>query len=251
MNDKRLTLIIVATLALAGCANEAQPFYIEKLQPFEPDCSSDFDSIYFTSGGSLDVAAGAPQFLALAKVAPFTDNSGPQEVAFRTGEVLELEGRNRPVIHQVVVNYRLSRRLGATPREYVQNLTTPLDENGKALFTVQLISPDLGTLLFDSLTPSNDLEDAVDLTVEVEMTGLYESTGNAFTSGVYSYPIRVFRSNPTACVDNPATPAVERFQRIPPNGLGGSGCEYVGQSFSQNFPKPPPSTCCTPGTSGC
>ncbi|MFZ5446231.1 MAG: hypothetical protein ACOZQL_39960 [Myxococcota bacterium] len=243
MNNRLMPLICVA-LMTAGCANTTHPVYIEKLQPFTEECGAENDTDYYSPGGTLDVAAGAPQFLIVAQVKSL-EGSGAPELALRTGEVLDQANRNRPQLNQAVINYRLSKRLGATPKEFVQNVNVPLSADGMAVVPVQLISPDLGTLLFDSLTPSNDFDDVVDVTVELEFTGVYSATQTPLTTGVYTYPVRAFRSAPTVTCTAP-----QRFVRAPLN-MNGVNCSYAGQTTRPDQIAPMPSSCCTPGSAGC
>ena len=112
---------------------------------------------------------------------------------------LELEHRNRPLVTQQVITYRLSKRVGPTPKPYITNLSLPFTEEGLAFGPIQLVSPDLGLQLVDNLTPSNAVDDFVDITAEVSFTGEFSADKHPFTTGSLIFPIRAFRSNPMPC----------------------------------------------------
>jgi hypothetical protein len=164
------------------------------------------------------------------------------------------------IINQMVVTYRLSKRVGGTPKPYVVNMSGPFSEAGVLLINVQLISPELGTALFDGLipppgpAPSSVVDDFVDVLADVEFRGTYSNSGHAFTTGSLTYPIRAFRSLPVTC---PAGPGglpfpYERFPLAPTLGAP-DPCGYGGQLLSQ-LAVPAPPTCCSaasPAGSGC
>jgi hypothetical protein len=149
------------------------------------------------------------------------------------------------LIEQQVVTYRLSRRLGAAPKPYLVNLSAPFSEAGKVRAQIQLISPDLATQLFDGLTPSDTIDDYVDVLADVEFKGMYSNSKTPFTTGALTFPIRAYRSNPQPCTNG--------YQRFPVSGDTGvpDFCAYVGQSTSQLVAPFPPVCCPAPGAAGC
>ena len=249
---KTKSLIVGGLLAFTSCANQAEPFYISNLFPLSTNCGTDkFNGN--APNGYLDVAAGAPQFFIGAQV---VGGKGLKQAEVKVGAaVLETENRNRPIITQVVVTYRLSKRVGATPKPYITNLTLPFNGVDTVTAVIQLISPDLGTQLFDGLTPSpgvapsSVIEDFVDISADVEFKGELSGTRTPFATGTLTYPLRAYRSNPTGCSAG--------FQPFTSAGAAADGgvayvtdpCQYVGQSITQNHKPAPPSACC-PGP-GC
>jgi hypothetical protein len=236
----------------SSCSNQSQAFAIEKFWPLSSGCAiPDSVDTLILSGGTLDVAAGDPTFSVGFRIQT-TGTLGPEAVTLRTGEILDQEGRNRPVITQQVVSYRL-RRPGVVAKPYLTNRSLLMVE-GRVDGPIQLISPALGASLFDSLTASNNLEDFVDVTADVEFLGEFAATRTPFTTGTLSLPIRVFRSLPPPCAN-----ASFRYRRYPffaiagdPNS-GSDSCRYVGQRYElSGVADPPnPADCCEPGTAGC
>lgn len=231
------SLILVGLLSLTSCANSVEPFFVQEFFPLEPLCVLDSQGSVRTTQGYLDVAAGAPQFF-VGVVVTGADQIKQNGVSVGS-TVLELEDRNKPIITQQVVTYKLSKRVGATPKPYISNRTMSFSEDGTIIDAIQLISPELGTALFDGLTPSNGLEDFVDVTAEVAFTGEFSADKHTFTTGTLSYPIRAFRSNPTAVCSN-------GFVKFPTDQTSNEvdGCSYVGQKYGQTLLPAPPTTCC-------
>lgn len=248
--------IIAGFLAFTSCANQAEPFVISKFYPVGAGCdgTSGAAKTAIVVNGYLDVAAGAPQYFLGIKV------SGGDKItqsAIKVGSVeLERENRNAPIIRQQVVTYRLSKRVGAAPKPFITNVVLPFSENGEVFGVFQLISPDLGAALFDGLSPSPGtapsgvIEDFVDISADIEFKGEFSATRAPFTTGVLTFPIRAYRSNPVACANgfvkfgtDPSTPTMPDF------------CDYVGQSISQVIQPPVPFECCTAvgpsGGAGC
>lgn len=240
---KLKSLIFVGLLAWTSCTNQAQPFFIEKFYPLAPVCDIEAGLERIAGNGYLDVAANSAQFFIGIKI------SGAQNVtqkAVTQGSiVLEREDRNRPIVTSQVVNYRLSKRVGATPKPYITNINLPFTEAGEIYGAFQLISPDLATALFDGLTPSNTIDDFVDVSVDVEFKGIFSNTQAPFTTGVLTYPIRAYRSNPAACANG-----YVRYPEDPGTGTP-DYCNYTGQSFSQIVAPAPPTCCGAMGAPGC
>jgi hypothetical protein len=251
---KLKSLVMMGLLALASsCTNQGNVFTISNVYPLGPGCDVEaLRESNYSPNGSLDVAAGNPQFFIAVEI------SGAQLVQQQSvmlgNTTLEAANRNRPVVTQQVLTYTLSKRLGAAPKPFETAYRGNFSDNGTFLTPVQLISPELGQSLFDGLTPSaNITDDFVDLTVDIEFRGEYAATRNPFTTGVFSYPIRAYRSQPAVSCPNgyvrnkvidPATGDIER-------------CSYVGQSEFAPFPASQPSSCCpapaagTPPPPGC
>lgn len=256
---KTKLLLLLGLLTSLSCSNQAQGIYIDKFFPLTAEkagiCLLKLaEENAFTKNGMLDVAAGSPQFFIGVRI------NGGENVEQRGlvvgSTVLERENRDRPVITQQVVSYRLSRRLGPAPKQYLTNLTGSFTNAGLLDMSIQLISPDLGEQLRDGLTPSTDpngaVEDFVDVLADVEFKGEFSNSKNRFTTGVLTYPIRAFRSNPMSC-----NFGFVRFYEWPDpprndsDWVGLDLCRYVGQMTSQLIVPPPPSCCPMVGTFGC
>ena len=248
----RSTMTLVMAGLLASCTNSAQPFGIQEFLPLEPGCAVPTTTGSFASGGVLDVAAGAPQFFVGVRVIFFgVGTGGAPLLALKTGEVLESTNRNRPVITEQVVTYRLSKRIGGTPKPFKLNRNLPFSDKGEITVPIQLISLDFGNQLFDGLSASSSFEDFVDVQCDVEFKGEYSATRTPFSTGVLTFPIRVFRSAPTAC------PGGQQFRRfvsstdpMDPNAPV-DPCLYVGQATGVVTTPAPPSSCCVTGSTGC
>jgi hypothetical protein len=161
----------------------------------------------------------------------------------------------------MVVNYRLSKRVGPTPKPYIQYVTLPFTEAGEITGPFQILSPELGQALFDGLTPSsgtpptNTVEDFVDIQMDVEFKGEWSATKNGFTTGVLTYPVRAYRSNPLSCGTTGYVRFTELTAAVDPMDGGVKTpavydpCSYVGFQFHQLSVPPAPSTCCA--NAGC
>ncbi len=233
-------LTFVGFAMCTSCANQTEPFHIERFYSLDENCSTeDPESEFFSANGYLDVAAGAPQFFVGVRITGAEDVV-QQQVAIG-GTTLEHANRDRPIVNQQIVTYRLSRSLGARPKPYVTNLAFSFTEKGTVWSPIQLISPQLGEQLFDGLTPSKTFDaeaDFVDIWADVEFKGEFSSSKNKFSTGILTFPIRAFRSDPEAC-----TAGYVRFPNADP-------CRYAGQATSQlSVPTPP--SCCGAGIPGC
>lgn len=231
----KLNTLILAGLLMAGCSNQSQLFYISGFPILDGQCvPGDVRS----TGGFLDVAAGAPRFLIGANITGALEVK--QAPVTLGGTTLEGANRDRPIVQSMVVNYRLSKRVGATPKPYTMLLSSPFDESGSLKLVVQLISPDLGQALFDGLQPSTSaMEDFVDVSCDVEFKGEFSNSKTPFSTGVLTFPIRAYRSSPTATCAKGFAPFVE-------DGTSGNVnfCRYVGQSATISEMPPTPVTCC-------
>lgn len=242
------SLVLVGLLSFTSCANSSEPFFVQEFFPLEAGCGLDQQGTSVTTWGFLDVAAGSPQFF-VGVVIGGAEKIRQNELAVGSS-TLELEDRNRPIITQQSITYKLSKRVGGTPKPYLTNRTMSFSQEGTIIGPIQLISPELGTALFDGLTPSNGLDDIVDITAEVSFTGEFSATRHPFSTGVLTYPIRAFRSSPAAMCGN-------GFVKFPTDmGTGEvDGCRYIGQQIGQTVPPAPPATCCTSmgaaGGAGC
>lgn len=231
-------LLCAGLLTCVSCANQTSPLFIENFFPLEPGCLIPEDETLITTWGYLDVAAGSPQFFIGMQL---SGGEGIIQPPLRVGQAqLEAENRNQPLITEQVITYKLSKRLGATPKPYVLKQSIVFAEGGKFRGQAQLISPELGEQLFNGLTPSNTMDDYVDITVELEFKGHLSATKTPFATGVYSYPIRAYRSDAQAC-----TNGYLRF----PDPL--NACGYVGQQWTQVALPPQPACCPAPGAAGC
>jgi hypothetical protein len=244
---KLKSLLMAFGFIASSCANTSFPFRFDRVFPLTSGCGLDADENVFTSWGYLDVAAGSPQFFVGVAISG-AEKVLQQEIVVGAA-TLERTDRNRPLIREQVLTYRLSKRVGGTPRQYVLNRTASFNSDGAVIMPVQLISPDLGIQL-DALTPSNEFEDFVDIEVDIEFRGEFSATGHPFTTGVYTYPIRAFRSAPpTTCMNGFVKFATDPTTATP------DPCSYVGQGYGQNLVPAPPSVCCTQagpaGGAGC
>lgn len=250
---KLKTLLLSAALAVTtSCANHTENFFVERFYPLNPGCMITDPDEFISANGYLDVAAGSAQFFIGVKITG-AQNIQQQEIA--VGNVLlERQNRNRPLINQQVINYRLSKRVGSAPKPYITNFNVPFSDQGEVFGPIQLISPELAEALFDGLAPSpgvapsSVIEDFVDIQVDVEFKGEFSASRSPFTTGTLSYPIRAYRSNPVACG---AGDTFVPFKVL--STLESDLCRYAGQSSSQ-LDKPALPVCCdsiTPSPTGC
>lgn len=259
MNIRTTTMLLTMAALATSCTNQSLPFAIEKFFPLSAGADTgscqlptEIDTVAL-SGGSLDVAAGTPQFFAGVRIFTTSTGSGATAVVLKGGEVLEPANRNRPIVTQQVISYRLSKRLGAAPKPFIINRNLSFTTAGIIDAPIQLISPDLGTQLFDGLTASKTLDDVVDIQVDVEFKGVYAATQSPFATGTLTFPIRAFRSQPDPCA------GTTQYKRFPfhVDPLDGTSapdlCAYAGQQNGVvTLPTPPnPADCCAPGTVGC
>jgi hypothetical protein len=259
--NRKSSLLLMGSLALASlsCANAANEFRISKFYPIGPGCNiSDFKDDAISPNAYLDVAAGAPS-LVVGMVLTGAERVRQQEILIGQ-TTLESETRNRPLVTSMVVNYRLSKRVGGTPRPYVQVMSLPFSDDGEIFGPFQVLSPELGQALFDGLlpspgtAPSNTIEDFVDIQVDVEFRGEWSATRNTFTTGVLTYPVRAYRSNPVACPsDAQGVLPYVKYDADPTTGEADI-CSYVG-SNSYQIAQPSVPVCCTArgsaGGAGC
>ena len=252
MKTKAL-IITVALLGWSSCANQSEGFYIASFYPLGPQCDGvAFRDTRLVANGYLDVAAGRPQYFVGVRIVG--GNNIQQTAVVVGGTTLERENRNKPIIKQQVINYRLSKRVGGAPKPFITNFTAPFSAAGEVFGGIQLISADLA-LQLDALAPSSgvapssQIEDFVDINVDVEFKGEFSASQAPFTTGILTFPIRAYRSNPGTCASGFAP-----FTTASSDGDGGvvfstDPCRYVGQSYSQSQPPPLPVACC-PGL-GC
>jgi len=253
------SLMLLGALTTLSCSNAGNEFRITKFYPLGPGCDiSIFEENGISPNAFLDVAAGSPVVVVGIEIA---GSEGVKQLPVTVGQVtLEREDRNRPILTQQKVTYRLSKRVGGTPKPYLTNVNLPFSEDGKIFGTFQLLSPELGQALFDGLqpspgtAPSNTIEDFVDISMDVEFTGEWSGTRNAFTTGILTYPVRAYRSNPGICdldgngVDDGF--GFIKYQIDASSASNADVCAYVGQSLSQVAAPPVPSCCTARGPMG-
>jgi hypothetical protein len=248
---KLQSLILVGLLVLApSCANQTEPFSINKFYPVGPGCDGAiFEKDSIAGNGYLDVAANNPQFFIGVLI------SGAQNVVQQPilvgGSQIENANRNRPLVNQQIVTYRLSKRVGGAPKPYITNISLPFTLEGDVFGPIQLISPELGQALFDGLSPSPGpapsavIDDYVDIQVDVEFKGEFSADKHPFTTGTLTFPIRAYRSLPVTCPNG--------YVKFPNNATTGSPdfCNYAGQSATQLIAPATPTCCPAVGTPGC
>lgn len=251
---------LTSSVTAMSCANAGNEFRVDKFYPLGPSCDvTTFSENSVIGNGYLDVAAGSPTVTVGVRL------SGAERVQQQPVIVgqTQLEGpnRNQPVVTTMVVNYRLSKRVGGTPKPYVTNYTLPFSD-GEILAQAQLLSPELGQALFDNLlpspgtAPSNTIEDFVDIQMDVEFRGEWSATRNTFTTGVFTYPVRAYKSNPGECpfVDNnnQALGRLPFFKyNVDPTTGGVDICTYTGFNSHQLAAPPVPTCCAARGGPGC
>ncbi len=246
---KLKSLLLTAALAVtSSCANQTENFFVERFYPLSPGCDGTKPDEFISPNGYLDVAAGNAQFFIGVKISG-AQNIEQEEIAVGTA-VLERANRNRPLVNQMVANYRLSKRVGNAPKPYITNFSIPFSKAGEVFGPIQLVSPDLAIALFDGLqpspgtAPSSVIEDFVDIQVDVEFKGEFSASRSPFTTGVATYPIRAYRSNPTSCVNG-----YVKF-KVDMTTAAADLCQYVGQSSSQLVSPQAPSVCCASAGAG-
>lgn len=242
----RILLIAFLTFALAGCVNQVQPIRMTRFVPLLEGCALVEGDTVLLPGGTLDVAAGGPQFTVGVEMRGegFTQPG----LKLRTGEVLEGTTGSRPIITEFVIDYRLSRRIGPTPKQFVQKVNLPAIGGGQLIIRgpLNLVSADLADILVNGLTPSNAMDDFVDIEVDVTANGEISDSRAPISAGTLTFPLRVFRSAPTACT------TYKRFPQVDPNTMGPDYCRYVGQEYGNvTSPALPTACCATPTEPGC
>ncbi|MFT3706788.1 MAG: hypothetical protein QM817_03895 [Archangium sp.] len=267
MNRIILTSLMVVMLAVSGCTNATSPLQITRVYPLA-GCAlpKTDDGTQLAGSATVDVAAGAPQVLVGVEL--IGKSYSTPGLTLRTGETLEPKGANFPVFTDLVINYRLSRRLGSTPKTFNVAINATPGGTGESLqlnAPIALISPELGDQLTNGLSGSATLDDFVDIDVDIELRGEINSSRTPITSGVVTFPIRAVKSAPPACPT-----AGERYMRYPfvtdPVTMAPDLCRYVGSSFDgsgapletlnayylSGVPAPP-TRCCNPtaGIPGC
>jgi hypothetical protein len=265
---KKLTLLALLALASCGPQYRTQNISVSRFFPFITDdqgnsCIAEFSAgstVIFSSGGMLDVAAGNPQFFLAAELnvtAPINQNP-----VTAGGVILEQANRNRPLLQQTVITYRTTKKVVGTIKPFTYNQNVTFSSAGAAIVSLQLISPEFGTQLFDALAASATMDDVADVQVDVEFKGIMSATRDPFSTGIATYPIKVFRSLPQTVAGGTATPLVcdagKQFRHfdlvaVMGNPVGPNFCKYIGQSASAIIaPAPLVATdCCAIGTPGC
>lgn len=243
----RTLLIAFSTCALAGCVNQVQPIRLTRFVPLEAGCALAEGDGVLLPAGTLDVAAGGPQFTIGVEITGegFTQRG----LKLSSGEVLEGTTGSRPIITEFVIDYRLSRRIGPTPKQFVQKLTLPATgTSGKLIIRgpLNIISADLADILVNGLTPSNAMDDFVDVDIDVTANGEIADSRVPISTGSLTFPLRVYRSAPTATCT-----AFKRFPFTDPGTMGPDFCRYVGREFGNVTSPAPPTDCCNPGDLGC
>ena len=140
---KLKSLIFAGLLTCFSCTNQSQGFYIEKFYPLATGCDGVAnlqDSI--AGNGYLDVAAGSPQFFIGVHLVGGDAVKQPS-VKVGTTTTLEADNRDHPIVSQMVVTYKLSKRVGSAPKPYLVNISLPFSEKGEIFGPIQLISPEL------------------------------------------------------------------------------------------------------------
>ncbi|MGV3626031.1 MAG: hypothetical protein ACO1OB_34800 [Archangium sp.] len=225
---KRIILSCLMALALlsTSCANQTSPIDFEKFYPLGPTCDvGEFVDNFFVANGSLDVAWGNPVYVVAFQL---IGSEGFIQPGLTVGDnVLERPNRNEPLVRQIVINYRPSRPLGITPREYVVPYTGITRGNLQGV--LQLLSPEVSQALSDTLSPTNDFSDVIDLNIDIRFEGEMTGTHTAISSATMTFPLRVYRSAPPpgfSCANGPRRYSVDAV-------TGAPSCLYAGQTFGQ------------------
>lgn len=257
----KLTILSAVTFALllSSCANDNQTFAINGFYPIvvgtdgcEKPMSTGTAKAYLANG-SLDVAAGDAQFIVGASVETTGTPIPSKTVLFPDGTVAVPAPNDRPIITEYVVTYTLSKRLGQpTLKPFVVPYRIDLSVGSINLAdtTVQLISSELSSALFDGLTPidpSSGEVDSVDIGCALEFRGEFSASRAPFTTGKASFNVRAYRSTPSIA----SCPAGKRYPRFIDSSRTVNFCTFAGQSSGAGQPLPP-SICCDPSTDvGC
>ncbi|MFO0594175.1 MAG: hypothetical protein U0228_02695 [Myxococcaceae bacterium] len=249
-----IPLLLAVSLVSAGCVNQVQPIHINRLTPLTAEkgpCEFPaMDETAQVGSVTLDVAAGRPQ-VAVGLEVTGTSYSAP---GVRVTNVdLEPKGGGAPVLKEMVVTYRLSRRIGAQPKPFHSLLLLSFAPGTSELLArgpVPLLSDEIGQLLTDGLTGSATLDDSVDVLADIEVLGEITNSKQPITTGTVTLPIHVVKSLPTTTCTPPQV-----FQRFPFKAADANmttdTCHYIGQTYWKFGSAPVPSVCCNPGDEGC
>lgn len=206
-------LLAASFVVAAGCAPYPSGFRIDKFYPIADVCDTeDGRESAISPNGYLDVAPGAPQFFIGIQIGGAENIVQPATVV--GGRTIEVENRDRPLLKQQTMTYRFS-KAGLSAKPYVINFSTPFNEDGLVYGAFQLLSPEVALLLEDNAGP---LEDAFDVFVDVEFSGIMSGSAAAISTGKATFPIKVFKSSGGPCT----TPLA-------------NACRYLGQSSYQVF----------------
>jgi hypothetical protein len=210
----RNSFVLAALFVVAaGCAPYPSSFRIDKFYPIADACDAEAGREGSISpNGYLDVAPGSPQFFIGMQIGGAEKITQPATIV--GGRTIELENRDRPILKQQTMTYRFS-KAGLSAKPYVINFSTPFNEEGLVYGVFQLLSPDVALLLEDNAGP---VDEAFDLFVDVEFTGIMSGSATPISTGKATFPIKVYKSAAGPCT----TPLA-------------NACRYLGQSSYQVF----------------
>jgi hypothetical protein len=224
-----LTSSLVLLLGASGCAPSAGPVYISRFFPLGTsgcDISAAPTAGVFESGGTLDVAPGAPDFFVGLEF-----NGGMQVKSTELivgGTSLEPVSRDRPIINLLAITYSSSPKLPGMKAYNIPRMIPVDPTSGIADTYVNLLSPEVSTVL-EGLSPG----DSVALSVTVEGHGFMSNSGSAINTGPAVFPIKVIKSTLAGCT---------KLQRST------GPCSYLGQAAHSIKPA---LVCCAGAMPGC
>lgn len=215
MSTRIHALLVSAVLAAAsGCSPSPGPLYISKFFPIPDDCKLTGQSVLgiFMSGGTLDVAPGAPQYIVGMELSGGANIIEPPQTG--GGQTFEPGNRERAIVNEFVITYSATPKIPNLPtKEYHMGTNVSFDSlTLTADVEIGLISPEASSAL-----ENVDTGKAYRLLVSITGNGYMSGSGAHFTTGPSVYPISVFKG------EYGCTKALRTYA---------SACRYNGQDIS-------------------
>lgn len=210
MRTTAATLVLVGVLA-AGCAPSPTPIFVQKFVEWKYDegkflCTFETDTTLIDMGGPLDVGYGLPEYRTTVTLTGGADII-PSELKVGT-VVLEKAAREKVIVNRIDYAYRSEPAIvGLEPRTvYVYGVLS-----GELRMGLELLGQDV------SLAVSTiDATQVYDLFVDMRFSGYLSGSGAPVSTGLATYPIRLFKTSVGACARN--------------NWARPNPCNWVGQT---------------------
>jgi hypothetical protein len=196
---KRIHALLFAVLVAAGsgCSPNPGPIYISKFFPLPDDCVLTGVAMVgiFKSGGSLDVAAGAPQYVVGMELSGGVNIIEPSQTG--AGQTFETVNRERAIVTEFVITYSATPKIPNLPtKEYHMATNVPFDAvTTVADMGIALLSPEASSAL-----ENIDTGKSYRLLVSITGNGYMSGSGSHFTTGPTVYPITAFKGEYTCSV---------------------------------------------------
>ncbi len=197
MTTRNHALLFACLMAAgSGCAPNSGPIYISRFLPMPDDCNFGTAAVagVFKSGGSLDVAPGAPQYFVALELA---GGANVQSTAVTGGgQTIEPANRNRAIINEFVITYTSTPKVTNLPtKEYHLATSVRFDSTTNiADMGINLLSPEASQAL-DGIETGKSYR----LIVTINGIGSMSGSGGRFTTGETTFPITVYKGEYPKC----------------------------------------------------